>query len=42
VAFSVTVIARAGSGAHLAGRLEADAYGGRVRVKLHVEDAAPD
>ena len=33
---------RAGSGAHLAGRLETDSFGGRVRVKLHVEDAAPD
>ena len=33
---------RAGSGAHLAGRLEHDSFGGRVRVKLHVEDAAPD
>ena len=30
-----------GGGAHLAGRLEHDAYGGRVRAKLHVEDAAP-
>jgi len=26
---------------HAAGRLEADAWGGRVRVKLHLEDAAP-
>jgi single-stranded-DNA-specific exonuclease len=33
--------ARAGAAAHLAGRLEHDAYGGRVRAKLHVEDAAP-
>jgi len=32
---------RAGSGAHLAGRLEQDSFNGRVRVKLHVEDAAP-
>ena len=26
---------------HLAGRLERDDWGGRARVKLHVEDAAP-
>lgn len=26
---------------HAAGRLEADTWGGRVRVKLHLEDAAP-
>ncbi len=32
---------RLGAGVHLAGRLEQDEYGGRVRVKLHVEDAAP-
>ena len=33
----------AGTGlrAHLAGRLERDEWNGRVRVKLHVEDAAP-
>ena len=30
---------RAGPPAHLAGRLERDEWGGRVRVKLHVEDA---
>lgn len=29
-----------GAPLHLAGRLEADAWGGRRRVKLHVEDAA--
>ena len=27
--------------AHLAGRLERDDWDGRVRVKLHVEDAGP-
>jgi len=32
---------RAGGGLHLAGRLERDDWGGRPRVKLHVEDAAP-
>ena len=30
-----------GGRAHLAGRLERDEWQGRVRVKLHVEDAAP-
>ena len=34
------LVERAGSRAHLAGRLEADEWGGRVRVKLYVEDAA--
>ena len=33
--------ARAGAPLHLAGRLERDDWAGRVRVKLHVEDAAP-
>lgn len=33
--------ARAGTPVHLAGRVEQDVYGGRIRVKLHVEDAAP-
>ena len=33
--------AAGGTRAHLAGRLERDDWGGRVRVKLHVEDAAP-
>jgi single-stranded-DNA-specific exonuclease len=33
---------RTGTAAHLAGRLEHDAFGGRVRAKLHVEDAAPE
>jgi single-stranded-DNA-specific exonuclease len=32
---------RTGAGAHLAGRLECEEFAGRVRVKLHVEDAAP-
>jgi len=32
--------ARAGAGVHLAGRLEHDSFGGRLRAKLHVEDAA--
>ncbi|MFO1208149.1 MAG: single-stranded-DNA-specific exonuclease RecJ [Amaricoccus sp.] len=31
---------RAGAPTHLAGRLERDDWGGRPRVKLHVEDAA--
>ncbi len=31
---------RAGAPAHLAGRLERDEWGGRVRAKLHIEDAA--
>ena len=31
----------AGLRAHLAGRLEREDWNGRVRVKLHVEDAAP-
>jgi single-stranded-DNA-specific exonuclease len=31
----------AGGRLHLAGRLERDDWGGRPRVKLHVEDAAP-
>jgi single-stranded-DNA-specific exonuclease len=31
---------RAGAAAHLAGRLERDEWNGRVRAKLHVEDAA--
>ena len=30
-----------GAAFHLAGRLEIDDYGGRRRVKLHLEDAAP-
>jgi single-stranded-DNA-specific exonuclease len=34
--------AGAGATAHLAGRLERDDWGGRARVKLHVEDAAPE
>lgn len=34
--------ARAGTGIHLAGRLESDTFGGRTRAKLHVEDAAAD
>jgi single-stranded-DNA-specific exonuclease len=33
--------ASTGARIHLAGRLEVDAWGGRRRVKLHVEDAAP-
>ena len=33
--------AAGGTRAHLAGRLERDDWGGRTRVKLHVEDAAP-
>ena len=34
-------VARArGARLHLAGRLEADAWGGRRRPKLHLEDAA--
>ena len=33
--------ARVGAPLHLAGRLERDDWAGRVRVKLHVEDAAP-
>ena len=33
--------AAAGAPVHLAGRLERDDWGGRPRVKLHVEDAAP-
>ncbi len=32
--------ANVGAGVHLAGRLERDDWGGRPRVKLHVEDAA--
>ena len=32
---------RVGAGVHLAGRLEQEEYGGRTRVKLHVEDASP-
>ncbi|WP_297975957.1 single-stranded-DNA-specific exonuclease RecJ [uncultured Amaricoccus sp.] len=35
------LLAKGGAGAHLAGRLERDEWQGRVRVKLHVEDAAP-
>jgi len=35
------LIERIGGGLHLAGRLERDDWGGRPRVKLHVEDAAP-
>jgi single-stranded-DNA-specific exonuclease len=34
--------ASVGAPVHLAGRLERDDWNGRVRVKLHVEDAAPD
>ncbi len=30
----------AGARLHVAGRLEADDWGGRRRVKLHIEDAA--
>lgn len=32
--------ARTGTAVHLAGRVEQDVFGGRVRVKLHIEDAA--
>jgi single-stranded-DNA-specific exonuclease len=32
---------RLGGGVHIAGRLERDDFGGRMRVKFHVEDAAP-
>ena len=35
------LVERTGGGLHLAGRLERDDWGGRPRVKLHVEDAAP-
>jgi single-stranded-DNA-specific exonuclease len=35
------LVERTGGGLHVAGRLERDDWGGRVRVKLHVEDAAP-
>jgi single-stranded-DNA-specific exonuclease len=35
------LLAGGGGRAHVAGRLERDDWGGRVRVKLHVEDAAP-
>ncbi|MFT3972018.1 MAG: single-stranded-DNA-specific exonuclease RecJ [Amaricoccus sp.] len=35
------LVERTGGGLHLAGRLERDDWGGRTRVKLHVEDAAP-
>jgi single-stranded-DNA-specific exonuclease len=35
------LLAAGGARAHLAGRLERDEWQGRVRVKLHVEDAAP-
>lgn len=36
------IVERVGARLHLAGRLERDDWGGRPRVKLHVEDAAPD
>lgn len=35
------LVERIGGGVHIAGRLERDDWGGRPRVKLHVEDAAP-
>lgn len=35
------LLERTGGGLHVAGRLERDDWGGRPRVKLHLEDAAP-